>query len=206
MGTAGPKCLVLSGLLGAGGATLTEKNGGVSERKDFQARPKLPCNFLEPGQPPSPYFRLSTCPCLSFTSLDKQAVAIRVHSRISFAKKRSLLVSSALGSLLYIHRSRCISARTYLPKLAVMAEPITSTAAAETAPDTVIPPAAENTVSDHKPTAVEPAAPAADTDAAPVAASVELPKEEQVGDNEVKIEAQPVAAGNLGYKAPGLIK
>ena len=36
--------------------------------------------------------------------------------------------------------------------------------------------------------------------------AAELPKEEKVGENEVKIEAQPIAEGVLGYKAPGLIK
>lgn len=36
--------------------------------------------------------------------------------------------------------------------------------------------------------------------------AAELPKEEKVGEDEVKIEAQPVAEGVLGYKAPGLIK
>ena len=41
--------------------------------------------------------------------------------------------------------------------------------------------------------------------ATPVAAA-ELPKEEKVSNEAVKIEAQPIAAGNLGYKAPGLLK
>ena len=62
-----------------------------------------------------------------------------------------------------------------------------------------------------------PAAPvvaAADTVTAPAEASAsasasapqDLPKEEKVDKDEVKIEAQPIAAGNLGYKAPGLIR
>ena len=37
----------------------------------------------------------------------------------------------------------------------------------------------------------------------PAAASEELPKEEKVGNKEVKIEAVPITAGNLGYKAQG---
>ena len=36
--------------------------------------------------------------------------------------------------------------------------------------------------------------------------AAELPKEEKVAEDAVKIEAQPVAEGVLGYKAPGLIK
>ena len=43
------------------------------------------------------------------------------------------------------------------------------------------------------------------TEATPAAAS-ELPKEEKVGKDAVKIEAQPIASGHLGYKAPGLLK
>ena len=43
-------------------------------------------------------------------------------------------------------------------------------------------------------------------DASTVPATTDLPKEENLAKDEVKVEAQPVAAGNLGYKAPGLIK
>ena len=68
-------------------------------------------------------------------------------------------------------------------------------------------PAAEPAAAGAKPAAMEGtvSGAAAHETGAPPAAN-DLSKEEEVGDSEVKIEAQPVAAGNLGYKAPGLIK
>lgn len=55
-------------------------------------------------------------------------------------------------------------------------------------------------------------APAADAPAADAAApaateeTTALPKEEKTGEEEVKITAEPIYSGALGYKAPGLIK
>lgn len=64
-----------------------------------------------------------------------------------------------------------------------------------------------------EPTVVEPTTAAEPTVAAPetTAATAEtpaavLPTEENVGEDAVKIEAQPASEGVLGYKAPGLIK
>ena len=37
-------------------------------------------------------------------------------------------------------------------------------------------------------------------------AATDPPKEQHLAKDEVKVEAQPIAAGNLGYKGPGLIK
>lgn len=71
------------------------------------------------------------------------------------------------------------------------AEPVKETPAAETAAP------APETVPEVKPeTTTETTAPA----------TTEAPKEEKVSSDAVKVEAQPIAAGNLGYKAPGLLK
>ena len=44
------------------------------------------------------------------------------------------------------------------------------------------------------------------TDATEAAAATESPNEETTGVDAVKVEAQPIVAGHLGYKAPGLLK
>ena len=79
-----------------------------------------------------------------------------------------------------------------------VAEPTTATAT-DTTPATTeaaVAPTSEATAVETKPE---------DTSVTPAAAT-ELPKEEKVSNDAVKIEAQPMAAGNLGYKAPGLLK
>ena len=85
-----------------------------------------------------------------------------------------------------------------------MSEPTTAPAAAEPtsaapATTTTVPPTGD-AVTESKPATTEAMT------ATPAAPTSDLPKEEKVGDKAVKIKAQPIAAGNLGYKAPGLMK
>lgn len=85
------------------------------------------------------------------------------------------------------------------------AEPVAAEApASETVAETA--PAEEAKTEDATDApAAEPAAEGAE----PAAAAEEttaLPKEEKTADGEVKITAEPVYSGALGYKAPGLIK
>ena len=71
-------------------------------------------------------------------------------------------------------------------------------------------PASTEPTTETSPSTDAPAAATQDTleitKADPTPTADELPKEEKVGENAVKIEAKPIAAGNLGYKGPGLIK
>lgn len=83
------------------------------------------------------------------------------------------------------------------------AEPIQETPAVHSAAvdttgttaETTVAPATEAPTAELTPEASE---------AAPAVATV--PKEDKVSDDAVRIEAQPIAAGNLGYKAPGILK
>ena len=72
-----------------------------------------------------------------------------------------------------------------------------TTTAAEATSDPVRPTGTDALMAESRPEITGASAPSVTTG---------LPKEEKVAKDEVKIEAQPVAAGNLGYKAPGLIK
>ena len=73
---------------------------------------------------------------------------------------------------------------------------VTKPTAEVTEPPVTEPPVTETSAAEAKTEAVEPTS----------AAISELPKEEKVGEDAVKVEAQPITSGHLGYKAPGLLK
>ncbi|KAK8166742.1 Pleckstrin homology domain-containing protein [Phyllosticta citrichinensis] len=84
----------------------------------------------------------------------------------------------------------------------VAAAPVSDAAApitTEAAPDADVPATDAPAATTETPAAAESAAPAADETTA-------LPVEEKKGEDEVKITAEPIYSGSLGYKAPGLLK
>ena len=75
-----------------------------------------------------------------------------------------------------------------------------TTMATEASSDPIRPTGTDALVPDSRPEVTDV------TPATGAAAGTAAPAEEKVGEDAVKIEAQPIAEGVLGYKAPGLIK